>query len=1378
MKHFYLRRLFILGSALPLALGVAQAQCPAAATCTPGPATNHQAAAFGMGILNVTIGSIDNTTAGNTDGYQDYSCTLGTVLSPGLTYPVSIRTNANADETVRIWIDFNNNGTFDPVTELFFSSTSARQHAGTSQPVPAGALLNQALRMRVAADAAVAPVPTPCSSPQYSQVEDYRVTLQPNTLPPVAAFTLNTAQACAGTFAFVDASQRGASGWQWNFGDGSTSTQQNPTHTYATPGSYTVRLRTCNAHGCDSTTVPADASAVAFYAQNPAAITRVPQTLNYCCGYGLTRVELGQDPSRNGAGMVSQASAPGSAGYQNYACVQRLSLAQGAPLALRLSGTPGLVQVFRAFLDLDNNGVFTSAEKLWEQTNSDHAATFLTLPGNAPVNQPLRLRLIADSNAGSPDPEADRDRGQVEDYSVLVTPAPCSGPLQAGQIVTVQQSASSYSYDDRAVYTVVGASVNASFQWQTSSYLSPSPAWVDIPGATQRHYTVDEPAGSGPFRQYRATMRCGAATATQLTPGSIRSGAVGRFHLQCPVSPGWHIQRVALLGTALNSVSDCDDRQGEGYSLYDPLEPGRTATLYRGEAYPLQVTTSEACRVTVFGQWYEGHQVVGELRPQRLSTLRQQPATLLLDLDSAQSISSGHPSAVLLLRVRCDSNVNDPSPAGQDNFVASGETEEYVLPVLPRTCLNPSGGLTGGIASGPAQAQCPTEALTASVMGHTPGSLLQWQVSADSTNWQDVTGQTARVLRLPVTVAGWYRVQVQGCAVLTYSVPVRVRSRSPLLCYTQPSTAALSATAARFSRVQLRGTRLDNATSATAGPAYVAYSPTVATNTATLVRGATYALDLELATTAGSPVTAAAWLDVDQNGQYDSLEWVHLVRAATPTTGTTTYYAELPISVRARPGTMGLRLRVTAGSAWTGAQAAANAAGPPAGETEDYVVTVVPAPCATAGNALTAGTIEWPQPATCLTLLRSRNYSLGADLQWQRSTDQGTNWTDVAGASADQYALPEGVRAVAVNYRLRARCGSSTAFSPPLTVPTGACQYSCLYDNRGGSNGQASTVYVDEVALSGTTLANYGSHLNWNPRPPYTTHLRRSPEVPAFTATLVRGGTYALLVSGSATAFALGGGVWADWNHDDDLAAAELIGLFNAPSGRASFALSVTVPATAALGPTLCRVRVGVGPFQAGEGCNALTASDAETEDYLLTVVAQPGPTLPSLTASLCGSAPLRLEATGAGAGATYTWLGPNGFVATGAVATLAAFSPSLAGTYIALAERNGQRVATSVYVPVAPGCLPTATLSSALKSLLTVYPNPTPGLSTLTWPEPVRPTRVLVRSITGQLVSAQAVMAAGARQCVLDLGQYPAGLYLVEMQTAQGSLFTKLIRQ
>ncbi|MFM7054504.1 MAG: PKD domain-containing protein, partial [Bacteroidota bacterium] len=74
---------------------------------------------------------------------------------------------------------------------------------------------------------------------------------------PVAQFT--TGSACAGgTIAFNNTSTPVAgSTWAWNFGNGTTSTLQNPSVTYSTAGTYNVSLVVTSSNGCSATrTVP------------------------------------------------------------------------------------------------------------------------------------------------------------------------------------------------------------------------------------------------------------------------------------------------------------------------------------------------------------------------------------------------------------------------------------------------------------------------------------------------------------------------------------------------------------------------------------------------------------------------------------------------------------------------------------------------------------------------------------------------------------------------------------------------------------------------------------------------------------------------------------------------------------------------------------------------------------------------------------------------------------------------------------------------------------------------------------------------------------------------------------------------------------------
>ena len=60
--------------------------------------------------------------------------------------------------------------------------------------------------------------------------------------PPVASFTASpTSGAAPLSVSFTDTSSGSITGWAWVFGDGNTSTSQNPTDIYVTPGTYTVQ---------------------------------------------------------------------------------------------------------------------------------------------------------------------------------------------------------------------------------------------------------------------------------------------------------------------------------------------------------------------------------------------------------------------------------------------------------------------------------------------------------------------------------------------------------------------------------------------------------------------------------------------------------------------------------------------------------------------------------------------------------------------------------------------------------------------------------------------------------------------------------------------------------------------------------------------------------------------------------------------------------------------------------------------------------------------------------------------------------------------------------------------------------------------------------
>lgn len=74
-------------------------------------------------------------------------------------------------------------------------------------------------------------------------------------LNPAVKANFVTAVTGLGTIQFTDRSSTTVTGWSWDFGDGSTSTDVNPIHTYTASGTYSVVLTVTTDDGCIATAI-------------------------------------------------------------------------------------------------------------------------------------------------------------------------------------------------------------------------------------------------------------------------------------------------------------------------------------------------------------------------------------------------------------------------------------------------------------------------------------------------------------------------------------------------------------------------------------------------------------------------------------------------------------------------------------------------------------------------------------------------------------------------------------------------------------------------------------------------------------------------------------------------------------------------------------------------------------------------------------------------------------------------------------------------------------------------------------------------------------------------------------------------------------------
>ncbi len=156
---------------------------PEAAACLPATTDPSTGGSLGIGITFVQLGNINNISTGSASGYQNFTCSDTTTLNPTDFYIWTVRTGQTYEETVKGYIDFNNDGAFDQVTELIFEDSAVVfAHSGLTIQMPTTAVLGVALRMRIESEYSGNPEPNGCSDLLYGQNEDYTVFMDTNYL--------------------------------------------------------------------------------------------------------------------------------------------------------------------------------------------------------------------------------------------------------------------------------------------------------------------------------------------------------------------------------------------------------------------------------------------------------------------------------------------------------------------------------------------------------------------------------------------------------------------------------------------------------------------------------------------------------------------------------------------------------------------------------------------------------------------------------------------------------------------------------------------------------------------------------------------------------------------------------------------------------------------------------------------------------------------------------------------------------------------------------------------------------------------------------------------------------------------------------------------
>lgn len=148
----------------------------ASSSCGPIPAVCYPATisgGLGIGIYFVSLNQISNTSS-NPPMLEDFTCTDSTWLVPGIAYNFEMHTGNVYEESSTVWIDFSNDGDFDPSEIVYHDSALIYMHQGLIT-VPTNAIHTfTPIRLRIGSESS-GNLLTGCNDAYYGQYEDYTI---------------------------------------------------------------------------------------------------------------------------------------------------------------------------------------------------------------------------------------------------------------------------------------------------------------------------------------------------------------------------------------------------------------------------------------------------------------------------------------------------------------------------------------------------------------------------------------------------------------------------------------------------------------------------------------------------------------------------------------------------------------------------------------------------------------------------------------------------------------------------------------------------------------------------------------------------------------------------------------------------------------------------------------------------------------------------------------------------------------------------------------------------------------------------------------------------------------------------------------------------
>jgi len=328
--------------------------------------------------------------------------------------------------------------------------------------------------------------------------------------------------------------------------------------------------------------------------------------------------------------------------------------------------------------------------------------------------------------------------------------------------------------------------------------------------------------------------------------------------------------------------------------------------------------------------------------------------------------------------------------------------------------------------------------VTSDYTGDLNGLTFQWQVSTDNITFTNIPAATNATLSVSQASASFYRLSVVSCSgAPAFSDTLSVGVSTPTNCYCIPNYTIGTSAGDLISNVSIFGTTLNNNTGFVAGgPSYTFFTGQP-NYTATLLPSSSYVVNIS--TGEWGDQGYAAWIDYNDDGIFDASEKI----GATPTTigtgftpGAINASSSFTIALACLPPAGIHRMRIR-GVYFQDGVTIEPCATYSYGETEDYLITIAPAPTCPSPGLLVGGTTT----TTTAVLDWSLGCSTASSFDFEYGPvgfTQGTGTLVLNQTAATTYTLANLVPNSTYDVYYRANCGAGdvSAWSIPTVVST------------------------------------------------------------------------------------------------------------------------------------------------------------------------------------------------------------------------------------------------------------------------------------------------------------------------------------------------------